>query len=146
MWQRLCSSSPLRGRPSFRLYCSVPRNWGEGFAEKFAHLKNDQLSRHVGKLVSVPPLYHHRKLAKGVTAESCNSFLLTEERLALWTEMYKANGRFSSRQPLDGFCLSGPNGVGKSNVLHMLVAIAQVNGWITLYIVSFLHSLPHFLP
>jgi len=60
-----------------------------------------------------------------------------EERLALWEEMNKASGSYSERLRLDGTCLSGPNGVGKSSVLHMLASIAHVNNWIVLYIVNF---------
>ena len=45
--------------------------------------------------------------------------------------------RVPERQPLNGTCLSGPNGVGKSSVLHMLASVAHVNNWIVLYIVSF---------
>jgi len=63
------------GAPSFRLYCSVPWKWGDkGFAETFAHLKNDQLHDHKGKFVSLPQLYHARELAKGIAVQDCRSF------------------------------------------------------------------------
>ena len=125
----------------FRSYSSVPLKWGqEGFSARFAHLKNDKIAEQKGKFVSLPPLYAERNLAKGLTFADCASFLLTEERVALWEEMNKANGSFLEQQPLNGTCLSGPNGVGKSSLLHMLASCAHVNDWIVLYIVSLFHS------
>jgi hypothetical protein len=66
---------------------------------------------------------------------------MTKNRLALWSEMDQQNGRqWPERGPLDGICLSGPNGVGKSSVLHMLASVAHVNNWIVLYIVRTRHT------
>ncbi len=105
------------------------------FSSRFQHLKKDQISECKGSLVRLPQLYDQALLAKGLTPQDCESFLLTEERFSLWEEMNQAQGDYSKRQPLNGTCLSGPNGVGKSSVLHMLASIAHANDWIVLYIV-----------
>jgi hypothetical protein len=93
----------------------------------------DKLQGQVGKFIKLPQLYHLSALAKGLTPQDCESFLLTKERYALWQEMHTARGA-QDVLPLDGVCLSGPNGVGKSSVLHMLASLAHVNNWIVLYI------------
>jgi len=128
----------LSTRIDFRSFSSVPWKLGqEDFTKSFFHLQKDSLSKKKGHFVHLPQLYDDTLLAKGLRPEDCASFLLTEERLVLWEEMNKAKGAYPERQPLDGTCLSGPNGVGKSSVLHMLASIAHVNNWIVLYIVSF---------
>jgi len=104
------------------------------FNERFEHLQADKLEGQVGKLIKLPQLYDLSELAKGLTPQDCESFLLTKERYALWQEMHLAKGRFPDRLPLDGVCLSGPNGVGKSSVLHMLASLSHVNEWLVLYI------------
>jgi len=134
--------SPLRLSSSlgidFRSFSSVPWKLGqENFTKSFSHLQKDAVSKKRGQFVHLPQLYDERELAKALRTEDCASFLLTEERLALWEEMNKASGSYSERLRLDGTCLSGPNGVGKSSVLHMLASVAHVNNWIVLYIVSF---------
>jgi len=130
---RVFSSSGI----GLRSFSSIPWKLGqENFTKSFSHLQKDSISKKKGHFVHLPQLYDDRGLAKGLRPEDCASFLLTEERLALWAEMNKANGSYSERQPLDGTCLSGPNGVGKSSVLHMLASVAHVNNWIVLYIVS----------
>jgi len=94
----------------------------------------DKLQGQVGMLIKLPQLYDTRGLAKGLAPQDCESFLLTEERYALWNEMFVSNGSYPERLLLDGVCLSGPNGVGKSSVLHMLASLAHFNDWIVLYI------------
>jgi len=106
----------------------------EQFNKHFEHLRVDKLQDQVGKLIKLPQLYHLSALAKGLTPQDCESFLLTKERYALWNEMHTARGA-QDVLPLDGVCLSGPNGVGKSSVLHMLASLAHVNDWFVLYIV-----------
>ena len=122
----------------FRSLSSVPWKLGqENFKTTFTHLQQDLISSKKGKFVHLPQLYDESLLAKGLRPEDCESFLLTEERLSLWDEMNNAKGAYPKRQPLDGTCLSGPNGVGKSSVLHMLASVAHVNNWLVLYIVSY---------
>jgi len=131
---RFFSSSGI----DFRSFSSVPWKLGqENFTKSFSHLQKDSISKKKGQFVHLPQLYDERELAKALRTEDCASFLLTEERLVLWEEMNKASGSYSERLRLDGTCLSGPNGVGKSSVLHMLASIAHVNNWIVLYIVNF---------
>ena len=105
------------------------------FDQRFENLLLGNLERHVGKFVRVPQLYDLSALAKGLLVRDCESFLLTEERYALWNEMFTARGSYENRHELNGLCLSGPNGVGKSSVLHLLASTAHVNGWLVLYIV-----------
>ena len=116
----------LSTRTGFRSFSSVPWKLGqENFTKSFSHLQKDAISKKKGQFVHLPQLYDERELAKALRTEDCASFLLTEERLALWEEMNKASGSYSERLRLDGTCLSGPNGVGKSSVLHMLASVAH---------------------
>jgi hypothetical protein len=112
----------------------------EDFLGLFSHLKADRIHSLENQFIRLPQLYDQTELAKGITPSFCESFFMTKNRLTLWKEMYEEMGQWPKRGTLNGICLSGPNGVGKSSVLHMLASVAHVNDWIVLYIVCITHS------
>jgi len=96
---------------------------------------NTLLSSRVGEFIELPDLPGTKP--RQFEPDHWNRFLLTPQRWKIASEVIDAIDagplKESSR---NGFCLLGPQGVGKSALNYLLASIAYVRGWHLQYIPS----------
>jgi len=83
---------------------------------KWNHLRtNELLKKNVGDFIELPELPGDKP--QGLQSVDLKKFLLTEQRLQVFSEVLESIGNGPLRERANnGICLSGPTGVGKSGI------------------------------
>lgn len=93
-----------------------------------------ELEKHVGKLISLPPLPETIGNPKGFGYEEKEFFLLSKQRFSILKEMIDWNKLPLISKPF-GLTFSGPSGLGKSALGLLHVVYGFVNEWIVIPVV-----------